>query len=125
MCRVCNSAKENDEEPPDHVCPKNYDDSSKAMKVDAALHLYKELYQPSNQNLYLKAIVVDDESSIWPLLKYRSIYPKGRLPEDMQVPNWLADPSHCTKVVAKSIYLLASLSKTISSCTKIDAIRFK
>ena len=43
----------------------------------------------------------------------------------MPVPDWLADPSHRTKVVAKPIYFLASLSKNISSCTKVDAIRFK
>ena len=43
MCRVCNSAEENGEEPPDHVCPKNYDGSSKTMEADAARHLYKEL----------------------------------------------------------------------------------
>ena len=43
----------------------------------------------------------------------------------MQVPDWLADSSHRTKVVAKPIYLLVSLSKHVSSCTKVDAIRFK
>ena len=62
MCRVYSSAEENGEEPSDHVCPKNYDDSSKAMEVDVALHLYKELYHNSNKNLYRKAIVVDDDS---------------------------------------------------------------
>ena len=125
MCRVCNSAEENGEEVPDHVCHKNYDGSSKAMEVDAALHLYKELYQSSNQNLYLKTIVADDNSSMRSLLKHRSIHPKGILPEDIQVLDWLADPSHRTKVVAKSIYLLASLSKNVRSCTKVDALRFK
>lgn len=43
-CRVCNLAEENGEEPPDHVCPKNYDSISKVMEVDAAHHLYKRLY---------------------------------------------------------------------------------
>ena len=73
MCRVCNSAEENGEEPPDHVCPKNYDWSSKAVEIDAALHLYKELYQSFNQNLYLTAIVAGDDSSMRSLLKHRSI----------------------------------------------------
>ena len=50
---------------------------------------------------------------------------KERLLEDIPVPDWLADPSHRTKVVAKPIYLLASLSKNVSLCTKVDAIRFK
>ena len=44
MCRVYSSAEENGEEPSDHVCPKNYDGSSKAMEADVSLHLYKELY---------------------------------------------------------------------------------
>ena len=38
---------------------------------------------------------------------------------------WLADPSHRTKVVAKPFYLLASLSKSQSTCTNVDAIRLK
>ena len=94
------------------------------MEINAALHLYKDLYQNSNKNLYLKAIIADDDSSMRSLLKHKSLYPKGRLPKDMVVPDWLADPSHRIKVVAKSIYLLASLSKNVSSCTKVDAIRF-
>ena len=69
--------------------------------------------------------MADDDSSMRSLLKHQTSNPKGRLPEDMPVPDWLADPSHRTKVVAKPIYFLASLSKNISSCTKVDAIRFK
>ena len=122
MCRVCSSAEKNGEEPSDHVYPKNYDGSSRAIETDAALHLYKELYQKSNKNLYLKAIVADDDTSMRLLLKHTSVYQKGRLLEDIPVPDWLTDPSHRTKVVAKPIYLSASLSKHVSSCTKVDAI---
>ena len=103
MCRVCSSVQENDEEPSDDVCPKNYDGSSKAMEVNAALHLYKDLYQNSNKKLYLKAIVADGDYSMRSLLKHKSVYTKGRLTEDMPVPDWIADPSHRTKVVAKPI----------------------
>ena len=39
MYRICSSAEENSEEPSDYVCPQNYDGSSKAMEVNAALHL--------------------------------------------------------------------------------------
>ena len=38
---------------------------------------------------------------------------------------WLANPSHRTKVVAKSIYHLAISSNKLSSCTKLDVMRFK
>ena len=54
MCRVCSSAEEHGEEPSDHVYPKNYDGSSKAMEADTAVHLYKELYQNSNKSYILK-----------------------------------------------------------------------
>ena len=125
MCRVCNLVEENGEESPDHVYPKNYDGISKVMEADATHHLYKRLYNSSNKNLYLKAIVANDDSSMRVLLKHRTLNPKGRLREDIPVPDWLADPSHRTKVVAKPIYFLISLSKHTSSCTKVDAIRFK
>ena len=125
MCRVFNLAEENGEEPPDHVCPKNYNSSSKAMEVDTDMHLYKEKYNSSKKRLYLNVVVADDESSMRALLRHRSLNPKWKLPEDMLVPDWLAYPSHRTKVVAKSIYLLASLSKSASSCTKLDAIKIK
>ena len=75
-CRVCSSAEENDEEPSDHVCQKNYDGSSKAMETDTALHLYKELYQNLNNKLCLKSIVADDDSSMASLLKHKSVCPK-------------------------------------------------
>ena len=71
------------------------------MEVVTALHFYIELYQNSNEKLYLKAIVADDNSSMRSLFKHKTLYPKGRLPEDMPVPDWLADSSHRTKVVAK------------------------
>ena len=40
-------------------------------------------------------------------------------------PEWLADPSHRTKVVAKSMYQLAISPNKLSACTKLDAMRFK
>ena len=71
MCQICSLSEENGEEPPDHVWPNNYDGSSKAMEVDAALHLYKSIYELLNKNLYLKVIVVDDDSLMRVLLKHR------------------------------------------------------
>ena len=100
MCRTCKLKEENGEEPPDHVYPKNYDGSSKTMEVDAALHLYKIIYITANKTLYVKAIVGDDDSSMRALLKHRRHNWKGRLPTDTPEPEWLADPSRRTKVVA-------------------------
>ena len=60
------------------------------------------------------------------LLRYTStINKRRRLLIEIPEPEWLADPSHWTKVITKSIFNLANASKKISSCTKIDAIRFK
>ena len=50
---------------------------------------------------------------------------RGILPTEILEPEWIADPSHWAKVIAKSIFNLDNASKKISSCTKIDAIRFK
>ena len=44
MCITCSKAENIDEEPPDHICPKHYEGSSKAMEVDAVLHLYKSMF---------------------------------------------------------------------------------
>ena len=43
----------------------------------------------------------------------------------MHEPKWLVDLSYCAKVVAKPVYLLASFANGVSTCTKLDAIRFK
>ena len=60
-----------------------------------------------------------------PLLKYITTNRKGRLPPEIPESKWLADPSHRTKVVAKPVYLLASLATGVSTCTKVDDIIFK
>ena len=39
----CSIAEGNGEEPPKHVCPRNYDGSCKMMESDAALHFYKTI----------------------------------------------------------------------------------
>lgn len=41
ICRLCSLLEESSVELPEHVYPRNYVGSSKAMEVDAALHLYK------------------------------------------------------------------------------------
>ena len=95
------------------------------MKVDAALHLYIDIFETSNKILYLKVIGVDDDSSMRDLLKHQHNNPKDRLPEEMIEPERLVYPSHRTKVVAKLIYQLAISSNKGSFCTKLDAMRFK
>ena len=126
ICIAFSKAENIGEKSPDHICPKNYEGSSKVMEADAVLHLYKSMFYNSNKQLTLKAIVADDDLVIRSLLRYTSTVNKGgKLPKKILEPEWLADPSHRTKVIAKSIFHLANVSKNIRSCTKIDAIRFK
>ena len=125
LCRVCSLAESDNQELPNHCYPKNYDGSSKAMEVDTALQLYISLYQDSNKNIVLKAVVADDDSSIRAFLTHKANNPKERLPEEIPQPEWLSDPSHRTKVVAKPIFLLSTLPMGSSTCTKVDTIRFK
>ena len=54
ICRQCSVARENGKEPLEHVCPQNYDGSSKAMEADAALTLYKDIYNKSDKKYILK-----------------------------------------------------------------------
>ena len=44
MYITCSKAENIGEEPPDHICPKNFEGPSKAMEVDAVLHLYKSMF---------------------------------------------------------------------------------
>ena len=42
------------------------------------------------------------------LLKHSINHPNGKLKPEIPEPEWLADPSHRTKVVAKPIFALAN-----------------
>ena len=105
--------------------PQKYWGPFKVTEVDVALHLYKSLYNLSKKQQFLKVIVVNNDSTMRALLQHKISNKKDRLPLDMSQSEWLVDLSNRTKVVAKSIYNVASLSKNASSCTKFDAIRFK
>ena len=50
---------------------------------------------------------------------------RGRMPTEIPEPELLADPSHRTTVIAKSIFNLANTFKKVSSCTKINNVHFK
>ena len=79
-------AESDNQEPPNHCCPKKHDGSSKAIEADAALQIYISLYQDSNKNIVFEAVVADDDSSVRALLAHKANNPKGRLPEEMPQP---------------------------------------
>ena len=59
------------------------------------------------------------------LLRHPHNNPKGKLPLGMPESEWLADPSHRTKVVAKPFYALEYLPKSQNTCTNVDTMRLK
>ena len=126
MCAKCLEAEANDTDPVPHKCPRNYHGSSKAMEADAALAAYEDLHRMSNGTVTIGHIIADDDSSMRSLLKHPTMHHrKGALPEDLPEPEWLADPTHRTKVMAKPFFGLAALGKNESECTNVDAIRIK
>ena len=125
ICTKCSIAESNGEEPPVHVYSRNYYGSSKGMEIDAALHLYKRIFIDNNKKDVLKAIVADDDSSVRVLLMHPSNNPKGKFSLEVPEPEWLANSSHRTKVIAKPFYTLTQLHKTASTCTNVDAMRLK
>lgn len=73
----------------------------------------------------MRNIVSEDDSPIRALLIYYYNHPRGKLNVEIHEPGWLADLSHRTKVVAKPVFALATVSKIKSSCTNVDVIRMK
>ena len=125
-CKTCSLAEAKNESPRTHECPRNYEGSSKAMEADGALTLLKDLFRSTDKKVFLEYICADDDSSMRSLLRHETpTSKKGRLPDDIPEPAWLADPTHRIKVASKAIFVLAALPKKQSTCTLIDAIRFK
>ena len=51
---------------------------------------------------------------------------KGKLRTEIPNPSFLADSSHCVKVVAKHIFSIVNKSRDLRcGCTKADALRLK
>ena len=126
MCATCLDAEDADTLPKPHSCPRNYTGSSKAMEPDAALAAYELLHQGTKGLVSLGHIITDDDSSMRSYLKHPTTEnPKGNLPTTMPEPQWLADPTHRTKIIAKHFYNLVSRGKKKTQCTRVDAGRIK
>ena len=126
LCMKCHHAERLNKQADTHDCPKNYEASSKAMEADAALTLYKSIFDNSDGSVAIAFIVADDDSSMRAKLRHKSpTHKTGSLPDIMPPPGWLADPSHRCKIVARPIFALAALSNDISDCSNVDAYRIK
>ena len=120
------SCKQEEKKAKTHRCPKNYTASSKAMEADAALNLYKSMYDKSQGSIALANIVADDDSSMRAKLRHKTkAHKAGALPDNIPEPGWLADPSHRCKIVAKQIFQLVARGKAVTKCTNFDALCIK
>ena len=106
-----------------HRCPKNYaDKSSKSMEADAAIEMCVELCKRFHFRVYIDKFVSDDDATTRKNLNTRN---NTDLPEKFKTPEFLADLNHRVKVIAKPLFGLATISKSLSTCSKGDALRIK
>lgn len=132
-----------------------YERSSKGMEAIVALQLVKRAYKKcrfivafivSDNDSTMKALLRqrfdkiearkkagDPKYGTWKQSKRRTRAGKistvknvGKLPMEIDKPQWLADPTHLTKVVMKLISKLANRSKENKyGCTKCNAVHLK
>ena len=89
-----------------------------------ALELCIDMNNSSGFDVYIYTIVSDDDSTMCDHLQHAS--GKGKLPDRILTPTFLADYDHHVKVTASPIFKLAQgQSKDPKRCKKIDAMRFK
>ena len=126
-CRVCSNAYlKNSAKGKEHICPMNYSGkSSKSMEPDGAVKLVTDIHYKYNKRTYVNKFVSDDDSSTRKILTHEEGNNKGELPPSMRPPQFLCDVNHRIKVMAKPFFALAGLSKRMSTCSKLDAIRIK
>jgi hypothetical protein len=106
-----------------HRCPKNYaDKSSKSMEADAAIEMCLELCKRFHFRVYIDKFVSDDDATTRKNLNTQN---NTDLPEKFKTPEFLADLNHRVKVIAKPLFGLAAISKSLSTCSKRDALRIK
>ena len=91
--------------------------SSKSMEASANLNMVEDaLY---NRFFIIDVIVRDDGSKMQAVLKHPSKVAqgqvikssKGKHDEEIPEPSFLADPSHCVKVVDKHIFSIVNKSR--------------
>ena len=100
------------------------------MEAGAILKMVEDAFRHHCFIIY--SIVRDDDSTMQDVLKHPSIgvrgqlmkSSKGKLDKEIPVPSFLADPSHCVKVVPTHIFSIINYGKAQQwGCTKADALR--
>ena len=109
-CRKCDAAEKRREESEEHEFPKNFKGSSKIKEAFAILKMVEDAFY--NHLFIIDAIVSDNDRTMRAVLKHPSKgaqgrvlkSSKGKLHTEIPEPSFLADPSHCVKVVVKHIF---------------------
>jgi len=104
-----------------HRCLKNFDGSSKSMEAAGLVAMLKRM--PEQKSASVCIIISDDDSNA--RAKAQHICNGGSLPESIEEPRFLADPSHRKRVFARHIYNLANAPVKTSKVSKSLASHLK
>ena len=125
MCQVFKVQENRCHPPPTHKCTINHEGSSGSMEAKLALSLTEFLFDETQGCVYLNEIVSDDDSTMRLLLQHETSNDKDKLPPYIPEPDFLADPSHRIKVMAKPFFKMVTKTKDPNKCKMIDALRIK
>ena len=107
-CSTCSRANSLNVAPEDHSCQVNWNGVSGAMKAGVALELCIDIHDNSGYPIYIEKICSDDYSTMRARLQYKLVVDgKGKLPDHIPTPIFLADPSHRNKVISSPFFKLA------------------
>lgn len=88
------------------------------MEAGVSLETATNLWNYYNGCLFIEYLVSDDDSSMTSHL--RNVNDDGKLPNDIPVPKFIADPSHRIKTMCSLIYKMITSTKDPKKCKKID-----
>ena len=98
-CRKCMEAEKKGVPPEPHAnCPRNYNNSSKAMESDGAVKLVLQIHNQYNKMVCINHFLGNNDSTTRSLLLKKTDKNNGKLPEDypLDLTFW-ADVNHCVK----------------------------
>jgi len=104
-----------------HSCLKKYDGLSKSIDASGLVTMLQRM--PEEKGASVCIIISDDNSNAQ--AKAQNVTNGGALPDGIEEPQFLADPSHRKRVFARHIYNLANAPVKINSVTKNLAVHLK
>ena len=105
------------------VCPVNSHGSSGAMESEVTfLKLTHSVFRESDGRVFVKHIVSDDDSSMRDHLQNHSSCKKVNLDEEVQEPNFFADPSHRINVMSAPIFKMVTKTRDLYKCKQVNTL---